>query len=1226
MKQALLVTFSTAMLFSLIMKQAAHAESYEQTSGHFLSPATDTAGEGASRIIVKYKDGAADRHQLYAKYALTAMEQLKVSNSSLDVLEVSPGSDVAKVIDSLEKDPNVLYAEPDFQIQRTSSAGDIQSTPVKQSQGGLPAGSNSVVPTASVEEFVSSIPSLPNDPNFYEQWGLNNIGQYLPNLQPSMAQWDIDINAPEAWGITQGASDAIVAVIDTGVEINHPDLQDSIWTNEGEVAGNGKDDDGNGFVDDVHGWNFFGGNNSLYNVFDEDLLGTQMAGVIAATANNGIGISGVAPNAKIMPLKVIGANGSGYLSDVIWAIEYAERMGAKVVNISWSLTEYSQALKDAIDGSSMLFVTIGGMDYLNSKDVVPEYPAAYDSDNILSVSGVNPHGESFFGSVRGKSVDLSAPNEFIWTTIPSRNPGLGAQIAGGKYKVLYNGIGFENITSSDDSQQDAFDRAMQYFGKQNPSILLVQDDEWQAIDNGANYLPLYQSLLDASGYQYDTLTVNYGDDGPSLEKLKPYDLVVWFTGAGVGFEWQNFDVDIYTTPLKESDQASLSAYLQGGGNLLLSGSSPLLGNEYSSFVNDVLHLDVIRMNNWRAGEDWEHAEGAPGTINEGLSFDMYSFGSYEDVISNDPSITTVNLNAELDDYSYSSGGFEFPAAFASGVAALIYSEYPSEDASIIRERMILSGKPLYREDDFTADTMVDAYKALTDNDLPCQPYTETIYTDTIAAETDAHDVYYIHLNKGDKLDLNLAGDSGTDFDLNLFDSTAQSLYDTNKVAASSAIRGSSTEMISYVATETGNYFIDINAFSGAGGYTISAQRTLIHETGTYEDSDAALIFTGPWSNKSDAKHSGGTAKQLDAAGNVDFSFTGGQIEWIGYKNDEQGIADVYIDGVKVKSVSLFSESLQTQQILFSESLPYGGHTISVKWTGKSDPAAKKSTNSINIDAFRVVTETDVYTVKTEELDPSFAYYGTWNALDNVNYSGGRIKTTSSKGSFVDIPFTGSKVVLLASTMPSGGKAKIVIDNKPETAKIVDFYSLSSRYQAAVFDSGELEYGSHSLRVINMGEHQTSSTGFAIDVDAIMVTKSSSVNEITKRFEESNPYVNLHGAWTFTMNSQYSDRSAAYTNLAGNYAELYFDGTKVKVLATAGPNRGKIDVYMDGNLVTGEPIDLYRETYQFQVPIFESADLSVGSHTIKVVNAGEKNEQSSGNYVSIDAFLVTSVLK
>jgi len=1214
-KQSVPVVLSSVMLFSLILNPAVQAETIEPTGDSSIVAPSKTT----ERILVKYREGA-NLASLYSQHALTALEGLRISDSKWDVLEIAPGADVSSVIDSLERNPNVLYAEPDVRIQRASQAAAFNETknPSEGSAGKAISPTATATTTATVSAL-SAEPSLPNDPHFYEQWSLHNFGQNLPNLSPA-ASYDIDIDAPEAWQITKGSDDAIVAIIDTGVEIDHPDLRNSIWTNQGEIPGNGLDDDGNGFVDDVHGWNFYGGNNSLYNLFDDDLQGTQMAGVIAATANNGVGIAGVAPDARIMPLKVLGPNG-GYLSDVIAAIEYAERMGAKVANISWSLPEYSQALKDAIDDSSMLFVAIGGTDYLNDKDLAPEYPAAYDSDNVLSVSGLDPHGESLSYSVRGKNVDLAAPSVNIWTTIPTRDPALGAQVAGANYKVVYNGIGFENITSSEETQQAAFDRAMRYFGKANPSILLVQDDEWHAIDEGANYLPFYQSMLDASGYRYDTFSVIYGNDGPSLAKLKQYDLVVWFTGAGIGYGFENYQKVLNTTPLKAADQTNLSTYLNGGGNLLLTGFNPLIGIETSSFVNDVLYLDVVRRNDWRAGENWEHATGAPGTLNDGLSFDMNSLSYYEDVISNDPSKSTVNLNAELEDYSYNLGGFEYPAAFASGVAALIYSQDPMEDASVVRERMILSGKPLYKEDDYSADKMVDAYKALSDDDLPGRPYTGTSYSDTLDSGTDPHDVYYIRLNKGDKLDLTLTGDPGTDFDLRLFAPTAQALYSTGDVLAKSETSGSSTESISYVAASTGNYYIDIQATSGSGEYTIHANRSFVHQTGTYEDSDSALVFTGPWSDKTVAAHSGGTAKQLGAAGNVEFSFTGGQIEWIGYKDAEQGIADVYIDGVKAKSVSLFSESSQTQQILFSESLPYGGHTISVQWTGQSDPAAKKSANSINIDAFRVTSETDGYTQRTEDTDPSFAYFGTWNALNNANYSGGRIKSTSTKGSFVDIPFTGSKAVLLASTLPSGGKAKIVIDNQTKTAKTIDFYSSSSRYQVAVFDTGELEYGRHTLRVINLGEHQKSSTGFTIDVDAIVVTKSLSANETTKRYEENNSFVHLHGAWTFSMNNNYSDRGAAYTNLAGNYAELYFDGTKVKVLATAGPNRGKVDVYVDGTLVTDEPIDLYKETYQYQVPIFESAGLPNVRHTIRVVNAGEKNAKSSGNYVSIDAFLV-----
>ncbi|MDR5660091.1 S8 family serine peptidase, partial [Serpentinicella sp. ANB-PHB4] len=163
--------------------------------------------------------------------------------------------------------------------------------------------------------------------------------------------------------ITQGDEEVIVAVIDSGVDINHPDLRDRIWTNPNEIE-NGVDTSGNGYVDDIHGWDFYNNNNSVFNAEDGDEHGTHVAGTIAATKND-IGIVGVAPNVKIMPLKFLGPNG-GSLSDAIAAIEYASDMGATIANNSWGGGGYSQALKDAIENSGMLFIAAAGNESVNN--------------------------------------------------------------------------------------------------------------------------------------------------------------------------------------------------------------------------------------------------------------------------------------------------------------------------------------------------------------------------------------------------------------------------------------------------------------------------------------------------------------------------------------------------------------------------------------------------------------------------------------------------------------------------------------------------------------------------------------------------------------------------------------------------------------------------------------------------------------------------------------------
>ena len=162
----------------------------------------------------------------------------------------------------------------------------------------------------------------PDDPQYPNLWELNNTGQ-------TGGTPDSDIDAAEAWDTVSSSANTVVAIVDTGVDINHEDLAGNIWTNPGEVPGDGVDNDGNGFIDDINGWNFFDDEAWLFFSADEDSHGTHVAGTIAADGNNGTGVVGVNWESQMMVLKFLGPGGSGYTSDAIAAIEYAMSNGAE---------------------------------------------------------------------------------------------------------------------------------------------------------------------------------------------------------------------------------------------------------------------------------------------------------------------------------------------------------------------------------------------------------------------------------------------------------------------------------------------------------------------------------------------------------------------------------------------------------------------------------------------------------------------------------------------------------------------------------------------------------------------------------------------------------------------------------------------------------------------------------------------------------------------------------
>ena len=261
--------------------------------------------------------------------------------------------------------------------------------------------------------------TTPDDPAMTDGllWGLHNTGQ-------SGGTADADIDAPEAWDLTTGSSDVVLAVIDTGVDYTHPDLAGNMWTNPGEIAGNGVDDDGNSYVDDVYGWNFVDGDNDP---MDGDGHGTHISGTMGGVGNDSAGISGVNWNVSIMALKYLDDEGYGSTFDAILAIEYATMMrrdyGVNVVatNHSWGEDVYTQALRDAIEisGREGILCITAASNETNDNDLVDMYPSNYDSQYILSVAATDRNDRlAGFSNYGAANVDLGAPGVSIYSSVP----------------------------------------------------------------------------------------------------------------------------------------------------------------------------------------------------------------------------------------------------------------------------------------------------------------------------------------------------------------------------------------------------------------------------------------------------------------------------------------------------------------------------------------------------------------------------------------------------------------------------------------------------------------------------------------------------------------------------------------------------------------------------------------------------------------------------------------
>lgn len=258
--------------------------------------------------------------------------------------------------------------------------------------------------------YVVRASRVPNDDAFAEQWSLHNSGQAGGTV-------GADIGATSAWDVTTGAG-TIVAVVDTGLDYNHPDLDGNVWHNPGESQ-NGADDDGNGIADDTHGLDFANGDSDPT---DDAGHGTHVGGIIGAEGNNGFGTAGVDWNVQLMPLKFLDQNGEGNTADAADAIGYAVDHGARIINASWGGPAFSQALYEAVRQASdrgVLFVAASGNEGSNS-DSAPDYPAAFDLPNVISVAATDRYDRLLPYSNYGQStVDIAAPGDDIYSTVPN---------------------------------------------------------------------------------------------------------------------------------------------------------------------------------------------------------------------------------------------------------------------------------------------------------------------------------------------------------------------------------------------------------------------------------------------------------------------------------------------------------------------------------------------------------------------------------------------------------------------------------------------------------------------------------------------------------------------------------------------------------------------------------------------------------------------------------------
>ncbi len=264
--------------------------------------------------------------------------------------------------------------------------------------------------------YIFRVFSSPNDVDYLKQWNMNNSGEI--DSAGTRGLPGVDVGAERAWEVQSGSKDVIVAVVDTGIDYTHPELISNMWTNELEEKGqSGVDDDGNGFIDDIHGYNFVSNTGSP---MDDHGHGTHCSGTIAANRDNSIGIAGLNRNVSVMAVKFLDGQGEGTLENAVRALDYTIKMKARILSNSWGGYGESEILKEAVGrtrDAGQVFVAAAGNDSGDNDSDKNTIPAAYDFDNIVSVAAIDNRGElASFSNYGASSVHVAAPGVNIYST------------------------------------------------------------------------------------------------------------------------------------------------------------------------------------------------------------------------------------------------------------------------------------------------------------------------------------------------------------------------------------------------------------------------------------------------------------------------------------------------------------------------------------------------------------------------------------------------------------------------------------------------------------------------------------------------------------------------------------------------------------------------------------------------------------------------------------------
>ena len=568
-------------------------------------------------LLVRYKPSAraAASEHFRTRWGITHSRRFRAVD--IQHLKLPKGMRVDEALGVYKDDPRVEWAEPNYYRYATAS---------------------------------------PNDTYFSRLWGLHNTGQ---NVNGTSGTEDADIDAPEAWDITTGSSSVVVAVIDSGVDYNHPDLTDNIWNNQGEIAGNGIDDDGNGYVDDIRGWDFVDNDN---NPIDSPGHGTHVAGTIAAVGNNVEGVTGVCWTVKIMPLRFLDATGYGTVLDEVEAIDYAIENGANIINASFGSNVDSTAERAAISmarDAGILFIAAAGNSGIDN-DLFPHYPSNYDLDNIVAVTATEQYDKlAWFSNYGVNSVDVAAPGTNIYNCKPGR----------------------QTVWSDDFDDNDISDWTTG--GPEN--------NTW-GTTNALSYSGLF-SLTDSPAWDYQS-------DTDSWARTPVLDLS-FHSGSKLEFRLRGrseTNYDFLYVQASTDLSTWINKEIEIGGELYDS-----ISGTFSSWEIATVDLGAY--------------DGRP-TVYIRFRFTSDDTRIYDGWYIDDVAVSAASSSYDGTEYRFSQGT-SMAAPHVSGLAALILSDQPALTAIQVKQRILNGTEATYLEGLVLTGGRINAYNSL--QNVPASP-------------------------------------------------------------------------------------------------------------------------------------------------------------------------------------------------------------------------------------------------------------------------------------------------------------------------------------------------------------------------------------------------------------------------------------------------------------------------------------------------------------------------